>query len=232
MRIVLYLAVLCSMLSVKAIAQAETDSVSTSAVRNFDARIVDDLRKQPEFEYATPPDMRPNFIKRLFMRFFDFLVGLFGQKWIAWIVLTLIGIATVGGLAFALYGIFGTGKTMPVTLSENNNLDYQVTDEDIHATNFSEEIELAANQHDYRKAVRLIYLNALKMLTDEKVVDYQPYKTNFDYKYEIQENNCRELFGQLSYFFEYIWYGNFVAHEQQYHEMKSIFMGLKANLHA
>lgn len=199
-------------------------------LNSFDQRIIDEFKEDADFIYMQPPGTRPNFLKTLFNKFFQWLVMIFGNEGFAWLVLIVMIIAGVVGLGLAFYGIFGIGKTIPIYSKELNGLDYSVKDENIHELNFMDEIDLAVEQQDYRRAIRLIYLYALKLLSDKNVIDWLPAKTNHDYLYEIQNEYFKKQFSMLSYYFEYVWYGDFQANATQFEEMKNAFSGLKLNL--
>jgi len=52
--------------------------------------------------------------------------------------------------------------------ASNMPLDYENITENIHEINFDASIEEAIQQHNYRQAIRLAYLQTLKQLTDKK----------------------------------------------------------------
>ncbi len=198
--------------------------------RKFDPTIIEQFKLDDDFIYGMPPEARQSFLKTLFRRVFDWLVMILGNRGIAWFVFGILIIIGAVGIGFAIYGIFGIGKTIPVYGSEKEGLDYSVNDENIHEINFGEEIESSVNQKDYRKAIRLLYLSALKLLSDKQIIDWQPAKTNHDYLYEIQSKDFQKYFSKLSYFFENVWYGDYQADLMQYKEMNQTFSGLKENL--
>lgn len=198
--------------------------------RSFDQSIIQDFKADSDFVYEQPPETRSNFLRMIFKKLFEWLVLILGNEGVAWIVIIIIVIVGVVGFGFALYGIFGIGKTIPVYNKETDGIEYTIKDENIHELNFSEEIELAVGQEDYRKAVRLVYLYALKLLSNHEVIEWRPYKTNHDYQYEIQNKLFQQKFATLSVYFEYIWYGEFKADLQQFKDMKSAFNVLKSNL--
>jgi len=199
-------------------------------LKKFDREIINEFKGDDNFIYEQPPGERPNFLKLLFQKLFQWLVVIFGNEEFAWLVLILMIIIGVVGLGFAFYGIFGIGKSIPVYSKEFGELDYSVKDENIHELNFVEEIDLAVEQKDYKRAIRLVYLYALKLLSDQKIIEWTPSKTNHDYMYEIQDQGFQNRFSTLSYYFEYVWYGDFPADAIQFNEMKNTFAGLKLKL--
>jgi hypothetical protein len=101
--------------------------------------------------------------------------------------------------------------------------EYSVLDENIHALNFSDEIEAALREGNQRKATRLYYLRMLKQLTDAGALEWQVNKTNSDYLHELERADLRMDFAFLCTAFEYIWYGEFQPSESLYQETFSRF---------
>ena len=69
-----------------------------------------------------------------------------------------------------------------------------------------------------REAVRLLYLQTLKRLSDEKRIDWQPYKTPTQYINEVR----MPVFRQLTNHFLRVRYGNFEGTEELFNSMKSL----------
>lgn len=102
--------------------------------------------------------------------------------------------------------------------------------ENIHEIDFSAAIEEALKAREYNKAVRLLYLSALKELTDHEHIHWQPGKTNYQYQQELKSLSLQTPFKELGYFFEWAWYGNFRLDEAQYQEASTIYKSLQQNL--
>lgn len=81
--------------------------------------------------------------------------------------------------------------------------------EDIFTLDYSEEIERAAKSGNYRQAVRLMYLRALRDLSDSGNIQYTHEKTNSDYLKELKDSDYYNDFARLTLDFEYTWYGKF-----------------------
>lgn len=216
-------------------AEQPTDSVkkynaiNERSERSFDQSIIVDFKSDSDFIYEQPPETRPNFLRMLFKRIFVWLVSVLGTG-VAIVVIIIVILIGAVGFGFALYGLFGIGKTIPIYNKEQEGLDYAIKEENIHEVNFAEEIDLAVEQKDFRKAMRLIYLYTLKLLSNHGVIEWLPSKTNHDYQYEIKNDEYQQQFTTLSYYFEYVWYGEFNATANQFEEMKSAFTELKTNL--
>jgi hypothetical protein len=70
----------------------------------------------------------------------------------------------------------------------------------------------------------------LKMLTDANHVRWEPGKTNHDYLYELKRSDLKSGFRQLSYYFEYAWYGNFSITPELYKKVSGLFNDWKKAL--
>jgi len=219
------------MISGLVLAQKE-DSVQSGGweMHSFDEEKIEEFKADDEFQYVQPPEARRNWLRIMFNRFLQWLINALGNEGLAWAVLFVLLIIGVIGLGFAFYGIFGIGKTIPVYLTDKDGLAYSVETEDIHKTNFAEEIDLAVSQGNYKKAIRLLYLFTLKLFTDHDLIDWKPSKTNHDYVYEISNSAIKDGFLSLSYIFEYVWYGDFIASAEHYSEMNKVFVELKKGL--
>lgn len=107
-----------------------------------------------------------------------------------------------------------SGKSKPIDIPYNESL------ENIHEINFSEEIAKAIDISNYRLAVRLFYLSSLKKLNDQKLVDWQPEKTNQTYINELSDADKKQSFQLLTSQFEYIWYGEFFIGEEDFNTIR------------
>ncbi|WP_299589124.1 DUF4129 domain-containing protein [Mucilaginibacter sp.] len=110
------------------------------------------------------------------------------------------------------------------------SLPYSESLENIHEINFDAEIEKAIAQHNYRLAVRLLYLKCLKQLSDENLIKWQINKTNSAYLYELTNPRQKQIFGLLTRQFEYVWYGNFAISKQAFANIDLLFQDFKKQL--
>ena len=95
-------------------------------------------------------------------------------------------------------------------------------EDDIHAIDFEREIAQARQDRDYRRGIRLLYIYTLKKLTDRQHIRWRPGKTNHDYQTELRDTPRAAPFEQLSYYYEYAWYGNFPADEALYQRVAQL----------
>ena len=102
--------------------------------------------------------------------------------------------------------------------SPKNKLPYEIEEDTIYGVDFPGGIADALSRSDYREAVRLLYLQTLKQLSDGKRIDWQLYKTPTQYIYEVR----LPAFRQMTSHFLRVRYGNFEATETLFHAMRDL----------
>ena len=104
------------------------------------------------------------------------------------------------------------------TRSRKNSLPYSVEEDTIYGVDFQEGITDALSRSDYREAIRLLYLQTLKQLSDEGRIDWQLYKTPTQYIHEVRTVSFRELTNH----FLRVRYGNFESTEALFRTMQRL----------
>jgi hypothetical protein len=90
--------------------------------------------------------------------------------------------------------------------------------EDIAETDWERLMQEAAQQGNYRNAVRYSYLQLLQLLQQQQLIKYRIDKTNYEYYHELNESRYKASFKQLSRQYEYTWYGHFTMGEPAYQQ--------------
>jgi hypothetical protein len=212
----------------KAILKTDSSRITT---RNFNKSALKVYTKQPEFQYQeTTTDI--SWWTRFWRWFWNWIGHLFsfgskhstawGLLWqIIELLLLLSGVAAVVFVIFKSQGI--NILAMFRRKSATASIPYSEFFEDINEINFDAEIENAIAKHNYRFAVRLLYLRCLKRLSDSGLIEWQIDKTNSTYINELTNQDQREAFGMLTRQFEYVWYGEFLIDGQVYKNINSSF---------
>ena len=55
------------------------------------------------------------------------------------------------------------------------------------------------------------------------MIDFRPGKTNHDYVEELSVGEIKTGLNELSFYFDYAWYGNFTVNETQFQKVKGTF---------
>lgn len=113
-------------------------------------------------------------------------------------------------------------KRPELFMRSGKKLTYRVEEDTIYGIDFEKEINTAMLRNDYQEAVRLLYLQTLKQLSDAEKIDWQPYKTPTEYTYELKPNALQTPFRELTNRFLRVRYGNFEATEALFHEMRTL----------
>jgi hypothetical protein len=230
------------------LASAPTDTVkslvlkadsSAVKIRNFKKDVLNNYRKQPEFDYTNEAADGPSLWTRFwrwFWHLFDFLnFKKHPDAHIIDIILTflkylfiILGISAIIFFILKMAGInmFGLFRNK----SKKADLPYSESLENIHEIDFDSEIEKAINQHNYRLAVRLLYLKSLKQLSDASLIDWQPDKTNSAYIDELNNPGQQGTFRTLTRQFEYVWYGEFPIDGNVFERINFMFQKFRSEI--
>ena len=130
----------------------------------------------------------------------------------------------LGFLLIALLGwlVYRRRHALLLGTKEHRSLDYSLEEDTIYGIDFDDVIRQMVEQANWRQAVRLVYLQTLKQLSDTSRLDWQPSKTPAQYAAEVSD----AAFTALSGHFVRVRYGNFDADEALYHEMKRLQSGI------
>ncbi len=107
--------------------------------------------------------------------------------------------------------------------AQSAGLAYENLSENIHEIDFSQAIDDAVSLRNFRLAVRLLYLQTLKQLTDAGRIQYKPDKTNRQYVYELANSPLQTDFERLTSQFEFVWYGDFPIDETRFAALRTAF---------
>jgi len=190
--------------------------------------------KGREFDYAVSKP-RESFFQKLMRKLNQIIQGIFGETTLTKsgeftaILIRLFAIILVG---FLLYFIikFLMGKDGNFIFGKKNkklDINVQELHENIHEINFPESIAKFEMAGDYRSAVRYQFLFVLKKLSDKKLINWNPEKTNKDYAAELKAPHLKNDFSDLSYIFDYVWYGEFSIEEESYQKFKNQYQAFK-----
>lgn len=99
--------------------------------------------------------------------------------------------------------------------------------EDIFNLAYQDRIKKAETEQNYRVAVRLIFLQTLKLLSDTNHIKYQPDYTNLNYLQQLHLSNLYNDFSKVTRSYEYVWYGKFEISSEAYAVVKKDFLMLQ-----
>jgi len=202
-----------------------TEAIDSSMVdlRKFDQAALDRFSEHPDFQYDE---------RRLdltwWQRFKQWvryqvaeLMSREGSRSLLKNTLLILGAAALIYLVMKLLGMDAASIfSRKPQAADAEVLDYT---ENIHAIDFDRELQGAIASRNYRLAVRLLYLDCLKKLSDRRLVEWLPAKTNTAYVAELCHTPLGSAFRQLTRQFEYIWYGDFKIDQQHFVQLHEAF---------
>ena len=156
--------------------------------------------------------------RELVKRLNEFFENIFGSNFYQdhhdtlWIC---IGLAALGAvLVFLLWKhpeLFArSGRRKP--------MEYEVTEDTIYGIDFPSEIEKALENENFREALRLMYLQTLKSLSDYHQIEWQPFKTPTQYTFEFRQAD----FKRMTSLFVRVRYGGFGADKDMIRDMHNL----------
>lgn len=190
--------------------------------------------KGKEFDYTTVKQ-ELSFWQKLIKKIGEFFDSIFGKTVFttsgntAGILIWIFVILLVGFLLYIIVRyLIGTGG---ISFFGKKNRKVEIRDEELHENineiNFPENILKFEKSGDFRSAVRYQFLFILKKLSDKRLINWNPEKTNKDYLIELKAPNLKNQFYDLSYIFDYVWYGEFSIDEESYLKFKSQYQSFK-----
>lgn len=199
-------------------------------LRTFDTQALNDFKSDPDYRYGRPQEgMSP------WERFMIWL-GMILQQFFYYTTQTLLGqllfygflIAVILWVILRLLNI--EVKDLFYRTAATSKIDFQLADENIHELDFEKLISQAVEKAEYRDAVRLIFLYALKKLSDANQIRWQTGKTNDEYIAELHQHPALPRLRELRYYFDYAWYGHFEINQRTYEGVKKTFQEFNSQI--
>ena len=199
------------------------DSIPIEA-RSFSAETIRRFQADSDFDYGIRRKATLSWWDRLKYWIAQQWARLFAHTYFGTIYDILFYVFCFSVILFAILKLTGTSVSQLFRGRNDRGLvQNDLLEDDIHAIDFEREIAQAQQDGDYRRGIRLLYIYTLKKLTDRQLIRWRPGKTNHDYQAELRNTPWQDAFEQLSYYYEYAWYGNFPADEAMYRRVEQLF---------
>ncbi|WP_292890551.1 hypothetical protein [Nonlabens sp.] len=208
--------------------------------RNYDTRnlrlrkIDQDLKQEysgEEFNYERTSTTNENFFARFISWIMERIQNIFGFSLspLTIKILTYLFYFVIAAVViFMIIRILGNenasklfGKTSPKTSK------VIIEETHIEEIDFTELIQNNEREGNYRNAVRYQYLELLKCLSSQNLIEWDFQKTNTDYYRELNNLYIKEHFKKVSYLYDHVWYGEFPIEAESYLEAVAEFQLLK-----
>ncbi|MDR2916994.1 MAG: DUF4129 domain-containing protein [Tannerella sp.] len=194
----------------------------------YDTQKIADYQADSRFDYNSQLDLPEYTWFEIVSRWFNRLINsIFRGKFEENITTPVMVILFILALLTILFFLYKKRPELFMRSKKTAPVPYDIEEENIHQINFDKEISLALNKGDYRLAIRLLYLQTLRFLSDNKLIDWQIHKTPTEYLYEIKNKEMKLPFWELTNHFLQVRYGNYKASSELYETMHGIQSDIK-----
>ena len=198
--------------------------------RTFDEQLTEKYNGE-EFNYNVNDGNAQNLIERFLQWFFQTLRDNFGVDISpeAIQVITYFIYLLMGGLVVYLLVRFFIGENISSIFKKapSGLIDINLSEDHIELVDLEVLLNNAMRQKDFRLAIRYQYLKILKTLSQRNIIDWHFEKTNLDYLQEISTPAIQKPFKEVSYLYDYIWYGEQYVDEEIYTAAEDRFRALE-----
>ena len=140
-------------------------------------------------------------------------------SWVRALVYTLLGAL----LLYVLYRLIVDNK-LYLFYSSGASRKTKVAEADaINEEGLDEKIAAFTASGDYRAAIRLMYLKALKLMNDKGWIRLSAGSTNHDYLDAVKQHPAAESFRFITRNYEYVWYGEFELNKRGFEALQGRF---------
>ncbi len=193
---------------------------SNVTVRNMDVK---KYAADKDFQYTEMSAPRENLWDRFWKWFWRQVDSVFSTKTGGKILNWSLGFLAIAVIIFFVLKVTGMNRNGLFSKDDTAAMNYVVDSDDINGIDFSTAIDTAISKNNYRLAVRLMYLQTLKILSDKAVIDWGINKTNAAYVQELQPYGYQNQFMQLTFYFDKVWYGETNVDKEQFTTLQQSF---------
>jgi len=178
----------------------------------YDTKKIAAYQSDSKYDYLSQLELPDYSWFEMVARWFNRLINsIFSGKFEQNVTTPLMIVVFLIILASTLYFLYKKRPELFMRSKKKIPIPYTVEEENIHRIDFDTEIDAALQANDYRLAIRLLYLQTLRFLSDNRLIDWQIHKTPTDYLYEITNPEMKQPFRSLTNHFLHVRYGNFQA---------------------
>lgn len=219
---------------------AQQDSISSEKEITYDQQNINPVefneetiatyKNEPSFNYERIPQENwwtyfKTWVGKLWGQFMEWLLGSYTASGILGFLIRILPyLVAVGIFAFVVW-LFVKLNPAAAVLEQKRETRVGLSDDEeiLEREDIAELMKKARQAENYRLAVRYYYLLILKNMRDLKLIDYQFQKTNEEYLSEIVSVSTKEQFKNITYIYDFIWYGDFPVTETDFRKVEKDF---------
>ena len=189
--------------------------------RAFSGTALEQYRKDPDLQYDKPIIEEPGFWDRFMAWLADLLTRWFGKgvskavstflnKYVIhFVIIAGALVLLVIALRKAVFTKAFSGKAMRATVVSDVH-------EELHREDLEALAAKAEHEKEWRRAVRLRYLQVLRHGIDNGWLQWRPEYTDRDYAAQLTDETSRALFSRIAFTFQWAWYGEADLDKERY----------------
>lgn len=194
------------------------------------------FQDDPDFNYEVEKTEAPawwtafkNWLGNLFLKFFEWLFGVERAAGAFQAFLQLLPYLLLLVLVFILIKFFLNVNASAMADKNRAKGNVVLSDEEkiLKHEDIKALLQAALDKQEYRLAVRYYYLYILQQMSQKELISWAVQKTNVDYLNELEKQELKAPFGQITRWYDYIWYGDFPIDEEGYQKVRTSFNNLE-----
>ncbi|MDR3267024.1 MAG: DUF4129 domain-containing protein [Tannerella sp.] len=197
----------------------------------YDIKKIAEYQSDRNYDYNSQLETPDYSIWEMLMSWVEGLLrNIFGGKFAEKYTSPILIVVFILVVATIIYFLYLKRPELFIRKKKVQPVGYNIEDEDIHEIDFDTEIAKATDAGDYRLAIRLMYLKTLRILSENKLIDWQIYKTPSEYLYEIKGIELKKPFKELTNKFLQVRYGNYDVSEELFEKILALHEEVKGGM--
>jgi hypothetical protein len=145
-----------------------------------------------------------------------------------WVGTLLWGIIIAVFLFAVIYFLFANKISIfSRSSSKDSNSGIEEDEVDLFKIPYQDLLQKAYAEKNYRLAVRILYLQTLKLLSEKNIIAFQADYTNLDYLKQLSPTMFYKDFFAITRHYEYVWYGGFAVSEPAFNTIRNDFNAIQ-----
>lgn len=182
--------------------------------------VVKKMQQDRDFRYANDSTYWKQEVASQQNNFFERFITAFSRSAFLKIILYLILTAAI---LFTVYQVLVVNNFFTFSRRRKHREDKTTEDVENLLEHLDEKLADAIQSHNYRHAVRFLYLKTLRQLSESGVIVLNAKFTNKDYVAQLSSHNSGNAFTDLTKIYEYVWYGEFIPNDTQFDVIRKNF---------
>lgn len=195
------------------------DQASSLLIRKLPPEVKEKFSKDKELVYHQRPPKAPPKVNFEWLNVI--LMGIFYFFRVFWWLIVIVVLVAMGSAGFVY--LRKNGYVFKWDKKETAKEEIQPEEVYHEANAYESHIQQAIAEGKLRLAVRLMYLQTIRVLADKEIIIYSKDKTNAAYLRSLSQTQWHKPFARLTVDYEYIWYGEVPLNGDQFSTIQGQF---------